>query len=138
MIKYFFSCIYGTIVLGEFIVQEIHFSLIEDDHIGKSTTKICHQIHLFWKQIFMTPPKVYSWDDANQGVTCTGHIAREWPSQIQTRVGKGMGTPDPLFLLHPIVRRAPSPPAVFPIFSCHATLDLSASQSQPQKLLSYF
>lgn len=55
MIKYFFSCIYGTIVLGEFMVLEINFSLIEDDHMYKSTTSTYHQMHLFGKQVFTTP-----------------------------------------------------------------------------------
>lgn len=55
MIKYFFSCIYGTIVLGEFMVLEINFSLIEDDHMYKSTTSTYHQMHLFGKQVFTIP-----------------------------------------------------------------------------------
>ena len=84
MIKYFFSCIYGTIVLGEFIVQEIHFSLIEDDHIGKSTTKICHQIHLFWKQILWLPPKF---------IVGTMQI-REWLAQV-TLLGSGQARSRP-------------------------------------------
>lgn len=43
------------------MVPEIGFSLIEDDHMYKSTTRTYHQVHFFGKQIFTTPQSLQLW-----------------------------------------------------------------------------
>lgn len=105
MIQEVFSCIFCIIVLEEFIVQEIQFSSMEDDHICKSTINTYHHQILFFrkKNIYNPPPPTAPGQSfqigkfrLGEGVRCTSAPQRGGKAR-SVRDGEGVGTQDPSF-----------------------------------------
>lgn len=102
----FFPCIYCTIVLEEFIVQEIYFSSIEDDHVCQSITNAYHQIQFFRKKS-LTIPQIFI-DGKTQIRRASELYNSYYYGMAKPALGQGWWggrNPRHLFLLHPSVRR---------------------------------